>query len=985
MSPTSNGVKELDEAELVRVSTRITMTAFALLQSKANTSNDVDIMKEYIRMCPYVSPDSDAVKAALDGLATVDEGFIKLPPVEPVCSAESSPTIVTPPSSIDGDPAITGRELKFHKISDSTGKKKKETKKGVVSKIFTLFGYLFRTVLLDLPLALVFAAYFAAVWTHRVHDLYLEPQINAMVWDQERMYAEETYYQRVCDAADQSTFDGADLFLPMNATTDDAYQHQLIHGLTVFRSVLSDKTATDLRNYVRSKNFKLPEKDSIFVIENNNRYSFGLGTEEPSVTTAVMELASHERLKPALEKILGPNPALIEMTAITSTYGAKDQHWHDDVIPTASALQFGRAFGPSYSVFIQLQNTTKEMGATACCPGTHFCAAGKISSFCEENGFQVVNEEGYWRTGDALLMNMNTYHRGARHVLEGGEDRVMLILTFVPQPRTHAESRQMAQGITFSLRWDMWGHTLDDLAKANTRMSQPWATLRALGLYKQRDAAWGVDYVSGASMRIANTDNGFREDELPEFMEQGLGILPKFLYGEIDTEKEGWREFYLATLVKCEEFFKTVNMVALGAYMLLQSLVLLVGLALGGKGGSLRRFGWVIVRLVITHAIVYGLYLASIKHVDNTQWARDITAGRRFTNPFYKYDDEYHGLTAWPHRNDVLIETRYKTDALAMYNDYVMAHPGNREWKPLLDSMAPLYVAYRGLPPIFREHLAEHIVSSMESQNRRFLYQSQDPQWILMSRQDALAYNKKQLQIASNPVLRHVYTACDYIISNMKTGHLRDFSMTRYDLVPYITALRDKMVRRVVEKESPLNIVRPLSSEESEGILASSNSTLMVRSFLSKPSCNSRFVRRPLNLSVGVIPGEPSPGAWLMQGEVVEAREQRPPKKQHRWYYGTVELISSSGWFTIRFPNGRSSYIPRKSIRAYVPFSVGEKVEYSTNGKFRQCKIVDVHEDGDHVDVVILKDGAKVRNVFKSSIRRPNRDEIVKERKNQYV
>ncbi len=218
-----------------------------------------------------------------------------------------------------------------------------ERKKGLVSKIFTLFGYVFRTVPLDLPLALVFAAYFACVWTHRVHDTYLEPQINAMVWDSERMYAEETYYQRVCDANDQSTFDGADLFLPMNATTDDAYHHQLIHGLTVFRSVLTDKTATDLRNYIRSKNFNLPEKDSIFVIENNHRYSFGLGTEEPSVSKAVMELASHERLTPALEKILGPNPALIEMTAITATYGASDHHWHDDVIPTASALQFGRA------------------------------------------------------------------------------------------------------------------------------------------------------------------------------------------------------------------------------------------------------------------------------------------------------------------------------------------------------------------------------------------------------------------------------------------------------------------------------------------------------------------------------------------------------------------------------------------------------------------------------------------------------------------
>jgi hypothetical protein len=252
-----------------------------------------------------------------------------------------------------------------------------------------------------------------------------------------------------------------------------------------------------------------------------------------------------------------------------------------------------------------------------------------------------------------------------------------------------------------------------------------------------------------------------------------------------------------------------------------------------------------------------------------------------------------------------------------------------------------------------------------------------------MSRQDALAYNYKQLQIASNPVLRHVHTACEYIISDLKTGHRRDYSMTRDDLVPHLTALRDKMVKRVFEEKSPLNMVRPLSSYESMGIFASSNSTLTIRSSLSKPSCNSRFLRRPVNLAVGVMPGEPSYGAWILQGDVVEAREQRPPRKQYRWYYGTEELISSSGWFNVRFANGRSSYIPRKSVRAYVPLRVGEKVEYSTNGKFCQCKIVRVHEDGEHVDIVISKDGLKVRNVLRSSIRRPNRDEIVKERKNQ--
>lgn len=974
------GKVELDEAEVTRLAMRVTMSAFSQLHSKASSMSDVEIMKEYIRMCPYLAPDSPAVQAALDGLVNAKSKSFNLPISEPTSSADSSPTALK--SSILVDSKIMGRELNLEMMNLESRTKKTN----VMWKMLILFGYLVRTLILDFPLALCFAAYFAAAWTHRLHDLYLEPQIKALVWDDNRMYEEETYYKRQCDIRDQSTHNGADLFLPLNATAEDAYEHQLTHGLTVFRSALSDKTATDLRNYIRSKNFKLRKEESIFVIANKNRYSFGLGTEEPSVTKAIMELASNKRLKPALEKILGPNPALIEMTAITSTYGAKDQYWHDDVIARASAIQFGRAFGPSYSVFIQLQNTTKEMGATDCCPGSHFCSAGAIGSFCDTHGFQVVNEEGFWRAGDALLMNMNTVHRGAAHTLEGGEDRVMLILTFVPKPRTYAESRQMSQGITFSLRWDMWGHTLDDLAKADTRMAQPWATLRALGLYKQKDASWGIDYISGASMRIANEDNGFRQDELVEFMKNGLGPLPKFLYGEIDTDHEGWREFFLATVVKCEDFFKTVNLVALTVYMLLQIMVLVIGLAFSptGKAGPFRRFGWVLVRLLITHGIVYALYLAAIEHVDNTQWARDIKAGRRYTNPFtFPIIGEFDGPTTWPYREDILIETRYKTEALAMYNDFAMAHPGNRQWKALLESTAPLYVAYGGLPKVFRKQLAEYIVSSMESQSRRFLYQREDSHWILMSREDALAYNNKELAISSSPIRRHVYTSLEYLISDLTTGHMRDYRMTEHDMLPYLRDIQDKLIKSFDEK-SLVTMVRPKMPDEPEAI-PPQTIKLALRSYsITKPECKSRFVRRPQSLAVGVNPGEPSPGVWIVEGDVVEARYKGPPQNQYKWYYGTVRLIASSGWHTVEFRNGKTRYISTDSLRAYVPFSKGEKVGYFIKGNYEKSSILRVHDDGDHVDIVHSKTGKKILNVSKADIRRANTKPIIKVQETKY-
>jgi hypothetical protein len=35
------------------------------------------------------------------------------------------------------------------------------------------------------------------------------------------------------------------------------------------------------------------------------------------------------------------------------------------------------------------------------------CAGEKTPKTCDDHGFQLVNEEGIWRAGDALLMNMN--------------------------------------------------------------------------------------------------------------------------------------------------------------------------------------------------------------------------------------------------------------------------------------------------------------------------------------------------------------------------------------------------------------------------------------------------------------------------------------------------------------------------------------------------------------------------------------------------
>ena len=72
-----------------------------------------------------------------------------------------------------------------------------------------------------------------------------------------------------------------------------------------------------------------------------------------------------------------------------------------------------------------------------------------MHGLCEAEGFQLVDADGLWHSGDALLMNMNSWHRGMAHTDPDAPDRVMLILTLSPKPREAAESRLFSLGITF--------------------------------------------------------------------------------------------------------------------------------------------------------------------------------------------------------------------------------------------------------------------------------------------------------------------------------------------------------------------------------------------------------------------------------------------------------------------------------------------------------------------------------------------------------
>jgi hypothetical protein len=614
------------------------------------------------------------------------------------------------------------------------------------------------------------------------------------------------------------------------------------------------------------------------------------------------------------------------------------------VVYQSSPVQFARTFGPSYSVFVVLQDTTKEMGATGACPGSHMCADGPIAEFCEAEGYQLVGENGYWATGDALLMNMDSWHRGAAHRDPNALDRVMLILTWVPRPQAKAESRQMAQGITYSLRWDHWGMTWRDL-RAGRFQYPPW--LRSLALFKPSNVVWGLDYISSSSMRIANQDIGFRRHELDTFIERGGGIwyLPKFLHGIVNDD-ESWQEYLLYTLENCESFLAKVAVAWTGVYVLffiLASYILVKAPQQpqqGGMAGSIRR-------VTTFHGLVWSIFLLMTYHVDHTQWAKDISKNLRYTNAFVEEEPIYSldAPTTFPHRRDVLVATRYSSEWLHMYNDWFENHPGNNLLDRLVRSSAKSYRNYLAAEDsLFSRATVRYIVDAIYMEHGRYLHQSTHGTWRLMSDEDAIAYVQQELHLTANPILAKLKREIGFIQSDYRYGEHRSTVLAKKVSLSYLQDLQDKLVlsattQAAKRKTSNASTQTNTGSQRRRRSLTiRARRPVVVATLDTKATTNKslslprRYANRNIHPQVSsskIRPTPPHSKAWMKSGDLVEVRwldeEDRP-----LWYLGRLVHVTASGKYTVNFFDDSSPVIVSQDedLRPYaaVRYYEGERV-----------------------------------------------------------
>jgi hypothetical protein len=367
----------------------------------------------------------------------------------------------------------------------------------------------------------------------------------------------------------------------------------------------------------------------------------------------------------------------------------------------------------------------------------------------------------------------------------------------------------------------------------------------------------------------------------------------------------------------------------------------LLGLA-SGKPHRLPCVGRAVRRLTMICGAASLLFLAAKRHVDQTDWAADIRSNLRYTSAVAN-EENFVGAfehvpklipTTFPMRKDVLIETRHGSEYLAMYNDFVDGHPGNRVFRSLVQGATSTYENY---PEFLREATARYIAGSVEYNEGRFLLQGLVGDWILMDQDATIAYVKTELKVSATPMLKRLRQAIAFIASDYKYGIHRNTALAKH-AVPHLKKLEVMLLKET----SP---AKPkITSKE-----ASSKTKNILGRLFSMPLAltGAKEVRRRSNTIVSYPPEEPYSGAWLKAGDTVEALFDG------YYYWGTIGIVTAHGYFVVQYPDGTESVIEYTHVRRPQPFYEDVEVEVLFDGEYYQpCTIVEQYEDGSfHVEM----------------------------------
>lgn len=585
----------------------------------------------------------------------------------------------------------------------------------------------------------------------------------------------------------------------------------------------------------------------------------------------------------------------------------------------------------------------------------------------------------YWPAGWGALVNQQTTHLGMAHNdPTPGHTRVVLVLTWAPRTsslKNSVETRLIGLGGSYSLHWSQWGHTLQDLQDPRRWMSQPWRTIKSLGLYSQT-SQFGYDFVTQAAGRMANSENhlqSFVSDDLvlkrwlPEW------IRPQAMPAEDEPGDEG-----RATILWFTELLQNIERYSWQGYAAVAGLygvLLLLGLS-AGRTNKGRFVVQTVFAVTAGHALLYGFVKGLYQHhVVDAAWGKAVRRGLSYSAPLHYphvlLSDTLR--TTLPREKDVLLhDVLYQSRHWGAYANVVdYSHHGNVHWRETIStSYGNNY--QQTLSPVLQKQLRDDLYQSQRQQQSFLMIKTRTADWAILNQDD----NEDTDWLVHKEVVKHSSTSqpgikfgikwTNYFLSETLFGYWRETVLHQRHVPVMLVRLQQRLSH--YEKTQRSTLVRRGT------ITTAATSSLQSRRILRAPRTTQKKMtsaaRRRLLPSLVAPKDVPLP---FQVGDQVEGTydglfEGMLPVlirsyyescfgfntslslvPHTEWYRGTISRACADGytWDVIYDDGDENKQLCPECIRPFVPYHVGEAIEMRVSPEaFEKAKVVAANYDG---------------------------------------
>lgn len=317
--------------------------------------------------------------------------------------------------------------------------------------------------------------------------------------------------------------------------------------------------------------------------------------------------------------------------------------------------------------------------------------------------------------------------------------------------------------------------------------------------------------LTASALRIANQQKGCEPEELEIFVEEVMRKfgLPAFLDGGIFTDLEdAWTIYFEQTINNYYTFLQAVNVIAHGTFAILL-LILALALHFSKRQSFVTTLGKSSKRVLLTHGLVVALTFFTLKKVQSTKWATDISSGVAWRRPFPLPEDIARnasdavvasGITTLPRRFDVLVGTRLNTKSIGAYQRWLDYHPGNRIFDEYVNTYGGKHFReiWRGesLPSSLAKNVADTGFKMLDvHRSGRFLDQDyRTGDWREMNELESKQYIQMRLFVGPrSSLLGSIKQEVDYMFDDLRYGLPREFKSMSWHSQQYLTQLSRTM------------------------------------------------------------------------------------------------------------------------------------------------------------------------------------------------